>query len=100
MSDIGSPLALAALTDGEDTAAAKVTRAARALCEFQTEAAPLIGHVTIGVFADGGFSFGFSCPTEHPIIGPVLFTAFVREIIRQKMTGVQAADEYARDYLL
>lgn len=100
MSEIGNALAVAASSGDPNTVPACITRAARTLCELSTEGAPLVGYIALGVYADGGFSMGFQTPDNHPIIGRTLFAAYVREIIRRELTGKQAADDYAKEWLL
>jgi len=100
MSEIGNPIAIAALGSGDDSNPAALTRGARALCELETEEAPLIGHVQIGVFADGRYSIGYRIPDDHPLLGTTLFCAMVKEIIAREMTGKLAADDYAKANLL
>jgi hypothetical protein len=98
MTEIGNLRASEAPVGDPDSLPAKVSRSARILIENGTEEAPLIGFVAIAVYGDGGFSCGFQCPENH-LIGPTLFTAYAKEVIARQMTGVMAADDYAKEYL-
>lgn len=75
-------------------------RSGRIIAEMSTEEAPLIGHVTIGIYADGTYSCGFKMPEDQPFMGPTLFCAFLKTVIEREMTGKLAADDYAKEYLL
>lgn len=83
-----------------DPGLAAAARSGRLIAEMATEDNPLIGHLTIGIFADGGYTCGYRMPNgpEH-FIGPTLFVAFLKEIISRKLTGSLAAEDYAREYL-
>lgn len=98
MSDIGNPIAVGVVTGNPDAVTAKLSRGARMICELETEEAPLIGYVTVGIFADGTYSLGFKTPEDH-VIGATLFTAYVKEVIQREMTGQFAAEDYVRDHL-
>lgn len=89
-----------ATTFESDPRLAAAARSGRMIAEMSTEENPLIGHLTIGIFADGGYSTGYLMPTgpEH-FMGPTLFIAFVKEIIARDLTGALASDDYAREYL-
>ncbi len=97
MSDIGNLQAVTA--DGDpDSLPGKVSRSARMLIENGTDDSPLVGFITIGVFGNGCYSCGFQCPEDH-LIGPTLFTAYVKEVVARELTGVMAADDYTQEYL-
>ena len=101
MTDIGNLKAVEASGD-PDSLSGKVARSARILAENATDDAPLIGFVTVAIYGDGAHSIGYQCPTieTHPFCGPVLFTAYIKEVIERNLTGQQAADDYAREFLL
>lgn len=82
-----------------DSYTAAAARSGRILAEMSTEEAPLVGHLAIGIYADGTYSRGFKMPTDQPFIGPTLFCAMLKEIIAREMTGQLAAEDYAREYL-
>ena len=81
-----------------DSPISRAARSGRMIAEHSTEAAPIIGHLTIGIYGDGTYSCGFVMPENH-IIGPTFFVAYVREIIARELTGQLAADDYAKEYL-
>lgn len=101
MTEIGNIRAVDATGD-PDSLAGKIARSARFMAENATDEAPLIGFVTVAIYGDGAHSIGFQCPDAetHPFCGPTLFTAYVKEVVERKLTGEQAADDYAREYLL
>ena len=84
----------------EDGYLEMAARSGRIIAEMSTEEAPLIGHVTIGIYADGTYSCGFKMPEDQPFMGPTLFCAFLRTVIEREMTGKLAADDYAKEHLL
>jgi len=100
MTEVGNLAAIEGLTGDPDSMPAKVMRAGRCLAEYHTVETPLIGHVSIGIFADGTYSCGFQCPEDHGLFGPILFTAYIKEIIERELTGKQSADDYAKEFLL
>ncbi len=79
---------------------AMAARSGRILAEMSEEGSELIGHVTIGIYSNGGYSCGFKMPTDQPFMGPTLFCAFIKEIIEREMTGQLAADDYAKEFLV
>ncbi len=101
MTEVGNLRAVEAAND-PDSLPGKVARSARILAENATDEAPIIGFVTVAIYGDGAYSVGFQCPdaTTHPFCGPALFTAYVKEVIERQLTGQQAADDYAREFLL
>lgn len=95
------PIKLAVTDYDPDSEEARMARSGRIIAEQSTEENPLIGHVTIGVYKDGGYSCGYFMPSgDESFFRPTLFTAFIKEVIAREMTGALAADDYAREYLL
>lgn len=82
-----------------DSGLEMVARSGRRMAEMSTDEAPLVGHVTIGIFADGTYSCGFKMPEDQPFIGPTMFCAYIKEIIQRELTGKLSADDYAKEYL-
>lgn len=82
-----------------DANCAAAARSGRVLAEMSTDEAPLIGHISIGIYADGTYSCGFRMPDDQPFMGPTLFCAFVKEVIQRELTGRLSADDYAKEYL-
>lgn len=84
-----------------DSEEGRCARSGRIIADQSTDEIPLIGHLTIGVYKDGGYSCGYFMPSgDGSFFGPTLFVAFIKEVIAREMTGALAADDYAKEYLL
>ena len=51
-----------------DSPISRAARSGRLIAEHSTEAAPLIGHLTIGIYGDGTYSCGFVMPEDHIMV--------------------------------
>lgn len=78
--------------DGEDWRGT-VVRNARALGEFATEDAPLVGYILIGFYGNGESSVGFRYDDKLCHIPRSLMPAWVAELIRRDMVTVPEARE-------
>ena len=83
--------------DGGDDWRGAVVRNARAVAEFATEEAPLVGYLLIGFYDDGTNSVGFRYDSNNRNAIPTnLIPAWTAEIIRRHMIVDAEASDKAR----
>lgn len=71
--------------DGADDWRGAIVRNARGVAEMGTKDAPLVGYILLGMFSDGGVSFGYRYDPEAMPIPRALLPAWVAEVTRREM---------------
>lgn len=83
--------------DGSDDWRGAVVRNARAVAEFATDDAPLVGYLLIGFYDDGTNSVGFRYDSENKNAIPTnLIPAWTAEIIRRHLITAEQAKTDAK----